>query len=101
MLTLNFLKDEENVVYAPEAEIVPQLAADLLIPNLDETIERFRQSPVKEGVVLSGGRRSSVRLFIPNLYFDRPMDMGENVWLYLGEMSPAYCVYQPWDETKE
>lgn len=101
MLTLNFLKDEENVVYAPEAEIVPQLAADLLIPNLDETIERFRQSPVKEGLILKGGRRSSVKLFIHDLYFDRHIDMGENVWLYLGEMSPAYCVYQPWDETKE
>jgi hypothetical protein len=101
MLTLNFLKDEENVVYAPEAEIVPQLAADLLIPNLDETIERFRQSPVKEGLILKGGRRSSVKLFIPDLYFSQHIDMGENVWLYLGEMSPAYCVYQPWDETEE
>lgn len=100
MLTLNFLKDEENVVYAPEAEIVPQLAADLLIPNLDETIERFRQSPVKEGLILKGGRRSSVKLFIPDLYFDRHIDMGENVWLYLGEMSPAYCVYRLWDEDR-
>lgn len=100
MLTLNFLKDEENVVYAPESEIVPQLAADLLIPNLDEAIERFRQSPVKEGLILKGGRRSSVKLFIPDLYFDRHIDMGENVWLYLGEMSPAYCIFHPWGETQ-
>ena len=98
MLTLSFLKDVENVVYAPEEEIVPQLAADLLIPNLDEAVERFRQSPTKEGLILKGGRRSSVKLFIPDLYFGQHIDMGESVWLYLGEMSPAYCVYRPWDE---
>ena len=101
MLTLNWLKDEENVVYGREEEIVPALAKDLMIPDLMAQIERFRQAPVKEGVVLKGGRRSSVRLFIPNLYFDRPLDMGENVWLYLGEMSPAYCIYRPWDETEQ
>ena len=81
MLTLSYLKDVENVVYGPEKEIVPQLAADLLIPNLDEAVERFRRSPVKEGLILKGGRRSSVKLFIPDLYFDRHIDMGENVWL--------------------
>lgn len=100
MLTLSFLKDVENVVYAPEEEIVPQLAADLLIPNLDEAVERFRQSPTKEGLILKGGRRSSVKLFIPDLYFGQHIDMGESVWLYLGEMSPAYCVYRPWDEAR-
>ena len=61
MLTLSYLKDVENVVYGPEKEIVPQLAADLLIPNLDEAVEGFRRSPVKEGLILKGGRRSSVK----------------------------------------
>ena len=42
-----------------------------------------------------------MKLFIPDLYFDQHIDMGENVWLYLGEMSPAYCIYRPWDEAKE
>ena len=101
MLTLNWLKDEENVVYGREAQIVPELSRDLMIPDLMEQIERFRRSPVKEGVILKGGRRSSVKLFIPDLYFDRPIDMGENVWLYLGEMSPAYCIYRPEDETEQ
>ena len=100
MLTLNWLKDEENVVYGREEEIVPALSKDLLIPDLMEQIERFRQSPVKEGVILKGGRRSSVRLLIPDLYFGQHIDMGENVWLYLGEMSPAYCTFRPWDETE-
>ena len=100
MLTLSYLKDVENVVYGPEDEIIPQLAGDLMIPNLDEAIERFRQSPVREGLILKGGRRSSVKLFIPDLYFGQHIDMGENVWLYLGEMSPAYCIYRPWAETQ-
>lgn len=100
MLTLNWLKDEENVVYGREEEIVPALAKDLMIPDLMEKIECFRRSPVKEGVILKGGRRSSVRLFTPDLYFGRSLDMGENVWLYLGEMSPAYCIYRPWAEAE-
>ena len=100
MLTWGYLQEEENVVYGREEQLVPALAKDLMIPDLMAAIERFRQAPVKEGVVLSGGRRSSVRLFIPDLYFDRHIDMGENVWLYLGEMSPAYCVYRLWDEDR-
>ena len=43
MLTLNWLKDEENVVYGREAQIVPELSRDLMIPDLMEQIERFRQ----------------------------------------------------------
>ena len=46
MLTLNWLKDEENVVYGREEEIVPALAKDLMIPDLMAQIERFRQAPV-------------------------------------------------------
>lgn len=100
MLTLSYLEDEENVVYGQEEDIVPTLARDLQIPDLLELVARFRQTPVKEGVVIPGGHRSSVRLFIPDLYFGRHIDMGENVWLYLGEMSPAYCVYRPWVEAQ-
>ncbi len=101
MLTVSWLTDAENVVYGREDELIPQLAKDLMIPDLMDAVEAFRQAPTREGLVLKGGRRSSVRLFVPDLCFDRHIDMGENVWLYLGEMSPAYCVYQPWDETKE
>ena len=101
MLTLNWLKDEENVVYGPEDELIFQLAGDLMIPDLKDAVERFRRAPVKEGVILKGGRRSSVKLFIPDLYFGQHIDMGENVWLYLGEMSPAYCAFRPWEETEK
>ena len=38
--------------------------------------------------------------FIPNLTFPEPVEMGENVWIYMGELCPAYCLFTPW-ETKE
>ncbi len=98
MLSLNWLKNEDNVVYGKDEELVPVLAKDLVIPDLQKKIDQFRASPVKEGVTLRGGKRSSVLVFIPDLYFDTDMVMGGNVWLYLGEMRPAYCVYKPWDE---
>ena len=98
MLTLNWLKDENNVVYAKEQDIVPILAKDLKIPDLAERIECFREEPVQEGVIIKGGRRSSVKLFIPDMYFGEHIDMGESIWLYLGEMYPAYCIYRPWSE---
>ncbi len=97
MLTLNWLKNEDNAVYGTDEELVPILAKDLVIPDLQKKIDQFRSAPVKEGVTLRGGRRSSVLLFIPDLYFDTDMVMGGNVWLYLGEMRPAYCVYKPWE----
>ena len=98
MLSINWLKNDDNVVYGKDEELVPVLARDLVIPDLQKKIDRFRAAPVKEGVTLRGGRRSSVLLFIPDLYFDTDMVMGGNVWLYLGEMRPAYCVYKPWDD---
>ena len=96
MLTLNWLLNEDNVVYGKDEQLVPVLAKDLQIPDLQSKIDRFRADPVKEGVQLRGGRRSSVLLFIPDMYFDADIVMGGNVWLYLGEMRPAYCVYKPW-----
>ncbi len=42
-----------------------------------------------------------MKLFIPNLTFPEPVEMGENVWIYMGELCPAYCLFTPWEETKE
>ena len=97
MLTLNWLKNPEHVSYCEEAEIVPQLSKMLGIPELAQQIDSLKEHPISEGVVLKGAKRSSAKLFIPNLYFGEEIDMGENVWVYLGEMSPAYCVYTPWN----
>ncbi len=97
MLSLNWLKNEDNVVYGRDEELVPKLAKALMIPDLQAKIDRFRAAPVKEGVTVRGGKRSTVLMFIPDLYFDDDIVMGGNVWLYLGEMRPAYCVYKPWE----
>ena len=98
MLTLKWLKNEDHVVYGKEEDVVPLLSKNLKISDLGEKVKAFRENPVKEGVVLKGGNRSSVRLFVPDLLFDEKIEMGENVWLYMGEMSPAYCLYIPWEE---
>ena len=35
---------------------------------------------------------------LPNLTFPEPIEMGENVWIYMGELCPAYCLYTPWED---
>ncbi len=67
------------------------------ISNLRSKLEEFRINPMKEGVILKGTRRSAVRLFIPDLCFSRHIEMGESVWVFIGETYPAYCLY--WKES--
>ncbi len=98
MLNLNWIKNEDHVVYGTDEELIPVLSKDLFIPDLGKKIRQFRENPVKEGVIVKGGKRSSVLMFIPDMYFDDDIVMGANVWLYLGDMMPAYCVYVPWEE---
>ena len=100
MLTLNWVKNTDHVVYGTDEELIPMLAKKLVIPDLGQRIRAFREDPVKEGVTLRGGRRSSALMFIPDLYFDDDIVMGGNVWIYLGDMMPAYCVYVPWEDEK-
>ena len=98
MLNLNWLKNEDHVVFGTDEQLIPILSKDLMIPDLGNKIRQFRENPVKEGVTLKGGRRSSALMFIPDLYFDDDIVMGGNVWLYMGDMMPAYCIYVPWEE---
>ena len=97
MLTLNWLKNEDSVVYGSDGQLVPMLAKNLMIPDPQRKIDAFRLAPVKEGVTVRGGRRSGVLMFVPDLYFDDDIVMGGNTWLYLGEMRPPYCIFKPWD----
>ena len=100
MLSLHWIKDTDHVVYGTDEQLIPMLAKKLLIPDLEQRIRKFRENPVREGVTLKGGRRSSALMFIPDLYFDDDLVMGGNVWLYLGDMLPAYCIYVPWEEAE-
>ena len=98
MLSLNWLLNEDHVVYGTDEQLIPMLAKELFIPDLGIKIRQFRENPVKEGITLKGGKRSSALMFIPDMYFDGDFVMGGNVWLYLGDMMPAYCIYVPWEE---
>ena len=40
-----------------------------------------------------------MKLFIPDLVFDEHLDMGETVWLYMGEMNECYALFWPWEQT--
>ena len=93
MLRLDWLKQDENVSYVDANTFIPNYAKETGIPDLLRQIIEFVESPVKEGKTIIGTRHTSLRLFIPNLMFDEHIDMGENPWLYSGDMYPAYCIY--------
>ena len=97
-MNINWLKDPDHVAYCEEETIVPRLARELGISDLGRRVAEFRRSPVPEGVNIKGLKRTTLKMFIPNLMFQEPIDMGENVWLYMGELCPAYCLYTPWEK---
>ena len=98
MLTRNLLKNPERIEYCKEEDVVPALSKKLQIPELHEIIRSFRENPVKEGITLHGARRTSAKLFMPNLYFGEEIEMGDSVWLYMGDLDPVYCIFIPWEQ---
>ena len=77
-----------------DAKNIAEVAKETGIPNLRKEIEEFEARPSAEGKTVKGTRRTTLRLLIPNLMFGGNMDMGDNVWVYLGEYYPAYCIYE-------
>lgn len=94
MMNLNWFKNPDNVVYADIGEFTDNFSKETGISNLRDEIERFEADPVKEGIVLKGRRRTSIKLFIPDMLFDEHIEMGENVWVYMGENYECYCLYR-------
>lgn len=90
---VNWFKNPDHVVYADIGEFVDNFEKETGIDNLKEKIAAFEASPVKEGVILKGRKRTSIKLFIPDMTFDEHIDMGENVWVYMGENYECYCLY--------
>ena len=82
MLNLTWLKNTDHVSYCKEEDVLPRLSRE-------EILTLGRQPGLK---------RTTIKLFVPNLMFDQPIEMGENVWLYMGELCPAYCLYTPWED---
>ncbi len=101
MMNLKWFQDPEHVVYVKEAELIPRLTKELGIFDLRQRVEAFRNSPAPEGENIRGLKRTTLKLLIPNITFAEPIDMGENVWIYMGELCPAYCLYTPWEECED
>lgn len=101
-MNFNWFQDEDNVVYAEVEAFASNFGKEVGIPDLREQLESFRSDPVKEGVSVKGKKRTTLKIFIPDLYFpqDKKLEMGDTVWVYIGEHYPSYCVYWPKEEEK-
>ena len=86
-------KNPDNIVYADLNEFADNFGNEVGISNLKQEILNFRQNPTAEGIVLKGKKRSALKLFVPDMLFDKHIEMGENVWVFIGETYPAYCIY--------
>lgn len=97
-MNINWFKDPDHVVYADIEEFVENFEKETGIRNLREKIEEFEANPTKEGVILKGVKRTSIRMMIPDLVFEEHLEMGENVWIYMGENYECYCLYHKIDD---
>ena len=101
MVGVNWLQNPNHVVYGRPEELLPRLCRDLGIPGLTERVDAFQRRPAPAGINIKGKKRTTLKLFIPNLLFSQPIEMGENVWIYTGELNPAYCLFSPWAENTQ
>ncbi len=99
MMNVNWFKNPDHIVYLDAEKHLRELGKRLGIDDLEEAALAFRVAPTPEGKILPGKRRTSVKLFIPDLVFDEHLDMGESVWLYMGEMNECYALFWPWEQT--
>ena len=93
MMNLKWLKDPDNISYVDANDFAEHFGKEIGVENLREKIKAIADNPTKEGVLLKGTKRTSAKLFIPDLVFDEHLDMGENVWMFLGEHYDCYCIY--------
>ena len=87
MMNVAWFKNPDHVAYCKEEEILPKLSRELGINDLAQRVEAFRKEPSPEGENIKGRKRTTLKLMIPNLTFSEPVDMGENVWIYMGDLS--------------
>lgn len=93
MLNLEWLKNGNHVSYCDADRFIENFGKETGVSGLREKLEAFVKNPVPEGVTYTGTRRTSIKIFIPDLMFDEHVEMGENPWIFIGEMYPAYCIY--------
>ncbi len=84
---------QEHVSYVDANDFFDNFGKETGISNFREKVEEFMKNPSPEGVVISGTKRTSVKVFIPDLTFDEHIEMGENPWVFMGTFYPVYCIY--------
>ena len=92
-MRINWFKNEDHLVYISGETQLAQLEKTLHFPGLEEAANALRQNPTAEGLTIKGPKRTSGRLFVPDLTFGEHIEMGENIFFYLGEMQECYVIY--------
>ncbi len=92
-MRLNWFKDPDNIVYADINEFAENFGNEIGVENLRAKLEAFAANPTDEGMTITGTKRTSVKVFIPDRVFPEHIEMGENVWIYMGESYECYCIY--------
>ncbi len=92
-MNINWFRDENNLVYINAEKDLHRLEVQLQLPGLEEAATELHLHPTAEGLTLKGARRTTARLFIPDLLFGKHIEMGENVFLYRGDMVECYVIY--------
>ena len=91
-MNINWFKDPDNLVYINAEKDLVKLEARMRLPGLTEAAAKLHTTPIPEGYSIKG-RRTMARLFIPDLVFPEHIEMGENIFLYFGEMTECYVIY--------
>ena len=92
-MNLKWLQDEDNLVYINAEKDLHRLEVQLQLPGLAEAAAELHNHPTAEGLTLKGPRRTTARLFIPDLLYGKHIEMGENIFLYRGDMVECYVIY--------
>ncbi len=92
-MNINWFRDEDNLVYINAEKDLHRLEVQLRLPGLGEAATMLHENPTPEGLTLRGERRTTARLFIPDLLFGKHIEMGENIFLYRGDMMECYVIY--------
>ncbi|MBQ1489936.1 MAG: hypothetical protein IIZ43_02725 [Eubacterium sp.] len=94
-MNVNWFKNPDHVVYATVEQFADNFGKETGISDLRDKLEAFHRDPEAVEMNLKGLKRTSLKVFIPNKVFDEEIEMGDSVWVYMGENYEAYCIYWP------
>ena len=79
---INWFKDENHLVYINGETQLAELERTLHFPGLADAANELRRHPTAEGFTIKGPKRTSGRLFVPDLTFGEHIEMGENIFFF-------------------